>query len=676
MTRGPLSRVLDNLQRTIGPADSADSDARLMERFITHGDEHAFASLLRRHGPMVYGVCRRVLGNVDDAEDVFQATFLVLVRRARSLRSQASVGSWLYGVAYRTALEARRAMARRRAKEAQAPAPTTPTDQAVLDELRDVLDRELARLPERYRQVIVLCDLQGEGRKDAARRIGCPEGTVASRLAKARTLLASRLTRHGFALSAAALASALAATAASASVPPALMMSTVQAASAGAIAAPVAALVEGVLQAMFMSKLKSATLALLLIAVLGTGIGMVTREVLAAPAPLRPLPDPAPAVHRNPVEPVATATGGGDETPRTRPDFFGQIVSVGNDAKTITLKVGAGVAGGRPQTADITLTAKTKLLFSGVGVGGAKLTRGYWAQVWTVAGKKDTADRISVRGNEGVRSPPSVAGVVVSEPKDVNEPTFDLALRDRGDADKTIEIHITAKSHVVYSNVGKDGACPVNGYQAQVWFKEGSKDTATRASFTGSAITTERGAPEPKPDSAGRVVGVSKDGTVLTLALAPRDRGDEPIKQQIKLSDKTITAYFQVGPNGAEPTEGYMARVWLADGSKDTPGKIIFQGVPKEPPTLRGKVTAIAKDGNSITLESPAKERGAAPESLTVKLTPKTKLTFQNVGPDGALLTEGYVAQVLLADGSTDTAAHVLLSPAPTAAAGERERRE
>src|SRR5205807_9716582 len=106
--RGPLTRVRDELQRAIEPADPGDSDARLLERFIGQGDEQAFAALVRRHGPMVHGVCRRVVGNADDAKDVFQATFLVLVRKARSLRRTASVGSWLYGVAYRTALEARR----------------------------------------------------------------------------------------------------------------------------------------------------------------------------------------------------------------------------------------------------------------------------------------------------------------------------------------------------------------------------------------------------------------------------------------------------------------------------------------------------------------------------------------------------------------------------------------
>ncbi len=292
MTRGPLSRVLDELQRTMGSAEAGDSDARLMERFIRHADEQAFVSLLRRHGPMVYGVCRRVLGNVDDTEDAFQATFLVLVRQAQSLRVLASVGSWLYGVAHRTALEVRRAMARRRAKEAQAPPRAATTDQAFLADLRDVLDLELARLPERYRQVIVLCDLEGQRRKDVARRLRCPEGTVASRLAKARSLLAARLARHGLTLSTAALGTALAAEA-SACVPPSWLPATLAAAqhiaahaagTAGVVSARVASLVQGVCRTMLVKKLMKLGAIVLVVAILGSAAGTLYIQMAAAQA--------------------------------------------------------------------------------------------------------------------------------------------------------------------------------------------------------------------------------------------------------------------------------------------------------------------------------------------------------------------------------------------------------
>jgi RNA polymerase sigma factor (sigma-70 family) len=220
---------------------------------------------------MVLGVCRRVLANDHDAEDAFQATFLVLVRKAASIRTLRSVGSWLHGVAYRTAREARRARARRRALEAQAPA-RAETPPATGDDLRAVLDREVARLPEAYRAALVLCDLEGKDRKEVARRLGCPEGTVASRLARARSLLAARLTRQGLAPAVVPLTALFAQDLAAAAVPASIVESTLRAAqgvvaghaaAAEGISAGVAALVEKVLKAMLLTKLKFVTAAVL-----------------------------------------------------------------------------------------------------------------------------------------------------------------------------------------------------------------------------------------------------------------------------------------------------------------------------------------------------------------------------------------------------------------------------
>src|SRR6516164_632310 len=136
------------------------TDGNLLDLYVRQKDEAAFEALVRRHGPMVLGVCRRILGNGPDAEDAFQATFLVLVRKAASIRPAGMVGNWLYGVAHRTALEARRSAAKRRAKEAQV-APRTETPGDNLAHLRPLLDQELDRLPDKYRAALVLCDLQG-----------------------------------------------------------------------------------------------------------------------------------------------------------------------------------------------------------------------------------------------------------------------------------------------------------------------------------------------------------------------------------------------------------------------------------------------------------------------------------------------------------------------------------
>jgi RNA polymerase sigma factor (sigma-70 family) len=256
MVTGRLGQVIRQLNGVL----DATADGQLLERFLTGKDEAAFETLVRRHGPMVLGVCRRVLGHVHDAEDAFQATFLVLARRAASVRRCASLGNFLYGVAHRTALQARRAARRRRAHEAKAMSRQQPPDDA-WDDLREVLDLELQRLPEKYRAALVLCDLEGRPRKEAARHLGLPESTVASRLATARRTLARRLTQRGLALSGGALAAALVHKA-SAAVPAPLVSSTVHAAaavaagSAAVAVTPAAALMNEVNKAMLISKLK------------------------------------------------------------------------------------------------------------------------------------------------------------------------------------------------------------------------------------------------------------------------------------------------------------------------------------------------------------------------------------------------------------------------------------
>ncbi|WZO98651.1 sigma-70 family RNA polymerase sigma factor [Isosphaeraceae bacterium EP7] len=176
------------------------SDGRLLEQFVASRDEFAFERLLERHGPMVWGVCRRVLGDHHDAEDAFQAAFLVLARKAASVSPRESVGGWLHGVATRTARKARTTAARRKAREhrlASWTRPNSATEAAPTHDLAALLDIELARLPESQRSAIVLCDLEGRTRAEAARHLGWPAGTLASRLARGRARLAARLARRG-----------------------------------------------------------------------------------------------------------------------------------------------------------------------------------------------------------------------------------------------------------------------------------------------------------------------------------------------------------------------------------------------------------------------------------------------------------------------------------------------
>ncbi|HZU39007.1 MAG TPA: sigma-70 family RNA polymerase sigma factor, partial [Gemmataceae bacterium] len=280
-----MHAILHQLRRAaLLSVGDGPADAQLLEAFLNQRDELAFEALVRRHGPMVLAVCRRVTGNAHDAEDAFQATFLVLARKAASLRSRQLLPGWLYRIAYRTALNTRAMTKKRRAKEQQAalqPRPD-PSDDAVPEELLARLDEALNRLPDRYRLPVVLCELQGHSRKQAAQLLGLPVGTVSWRLAHARKLLAQRLARYGTMLSAGAVTAVLSQSAASAVPATLVRAATMQALATGAIPVPIQALTEGVLKAMLLSKLKIVW-AVALAAVVGTGaVGLMYRPAVAA----------------------------------------------------------------------------------------------------------------------------------------------------------------------------------------------------------------------------------------------------------------------------------------------------------------------------------------------------------------------------------------------------------
>ncbi|HEV2947712.1 MAG TPA: sigma-70 family RNA polymerase sigma factor [Gemmataceae bacterium] len=290
-----LSPVIDQLRRSTLIRDGAGlTDGQLLSRFIERRDEAAFEALVRRHGPMVLGVGRRLLRNHHDAEDTLQATFLVLVRRAASIAPPEKLANWLYGVAYRTALKAKATNIKRAVKERQAMSqPDSPAPPDPWRELLPLLDQELSRLPDKYRLPIVLCDLEGQSIKDAARNLDWPQGTLAGRLARARALLAKRVARHGLVLSVGTLTALLSQHIASASVPSSIIFSTVQAAgfgaaassAAGLISADVAALTKGVLKSMLLSKLKTATAVFLTLGVIGLGGGAISYSLMAGEEP-------------------------------------------------------------------------------------------------------------------------------------------------------------------------------------------------------------------------------------------------------------------------------------------------------------------------------------------------------------------------------------------------------
>jgi RNA polymerase sigma factor (sigma-70 family) len=289
MANGQLRTAVRHLCRAVDSEVGGVSDADLLERFLARRDEAAFELLVRRHERMVLGVCRRVLRHAQDAEDAFQATFLVLVRKGGSISKREVLAGWLYRVAYRVALRAHARSLRRSARETpagtlpEAPAPAAPPAEDA--DLRPLLDQEVSRLPEKYRVPVVLCYLEGQTYEEAARHLGCSRGTVSTRLTRARELLRKRLSRRGLALSAGALTTVLA----PAPAPAALVTATVKTGMlvatgqsiVGLVSAQVAGITEGVLRAMFLTKIKTVTAVLLAVALLGAGLTGLTYRAMA-----------------------------------------------------------------------------------------------------------------------------------------------------------------------------------------------------------------------------------------------------------------------------------------------------------------------------------------------------------------------------------------------------------
>jgi RNA polymerase sigma factor (sigma-70 family) len=252
--------LVQMLERWAGSPE-CDTDSSFLARFLSQRDESAFAALVHRHGPLVYGTCLRLLGNRADADDAFQAVFFVLARRAQVLKRDRSVGPWLHGVALRVAKKLRGQIVRRRLREMSAARPERVEAAGPEDDFWAIIDEELARLSPSLREALVLCDLSGHSHSQAAASLGLAKGTITKRLAKARQELATRLRRRGITLGVGAV-STMIATEATASVPAALLLETVKQAvafSVGQVGGPVTVktLAEGVMSSLRFGVLKA-----------------------------------------------------------------------------------------------------------------------------------------------------------------------------------------------------------------------------------------------------------------------------------------------------------------------------------------------------------------------------------------------------------------------------------
>lgn len=363
----PLLRAIRRLATADELRDA--TDAELLGTYVENRNEAAFELLVHRHGDLVWRVCRHVLRDTQIAEDAFQATFLILVRKADSIARPELLANWLYGVAHRVAVRARKGMMRQQAR--QRPGVEFVTEQAVENDLSPLLQEELQRLPDKYRAPMLLCYLEGQTNEEAARQLAWPVGTLKVRLLRGRELLRRRLSRRGLILSAAALVAALG-DAPAAAAPPALVEQTIRAAAlyvagsaTGLLSARAVALTEGVLRTMCWTPARWMTVALVALGVFGAGL--LSLRTLAAdekPAPSKTPPTIVPM--KTDLEKlqgtwhVATLVIEGQKLPDGA-NASSKIVVQGNDFTTIsmgsayrgTFKVDADA---RPKTLDMHFT--------------------------------------------------------------------------------------------------------------------------------------------------------------------------------------------------------------------------------------------------------------------------------------------------------------------------------
>jgi RNA polymerase sigma factor (sigma-70 family) len=397
--------VVRHLRRVAAP--SAEGDAELLQRFVAAGDDDAFAELVRRLGPMVWGVCRRVLGSAADADDAFQATFLVLARRAGNLRRGAPVAGWLHGVAYHVALRARAAAIRRGSVERRAQprsGPEPPDTLLIRGELFAALDDELRRLPERDRDLLLRCDLDGDTHAVAAAALGCPLGSVARRLNRVRALMRERLVCRGVALAGISLV---------ATPPDALAASAARLAVLSALGSPLpagpASLAGAALRGVVAARAKLAVAAALVVGLLAvTAVGLARH----------PQPPPAPPADPGQTEKVLTDRSG-DPLPagalhrlgslRFRHDFTIFATALSNDGKTVATGTGFAVWLWDADTGQLKQTLKCRdqilggLAISPDGTTVAAIGHNCTLNRWDTATGKELTQRRLSPGGQGQR---------------------------------------------------------------------------------------------------------------------------------------------------------------------------------------------------------------------------------------------------------------------------------
>jgi RNA polymerase sigma factor (sigma-70 family) len=620
---GTIREVFDRVRDS-----AARGDGELLARYRRDRDQDAFGSLVRRHGPMVLGVCRRVLRDSHAAEDAFQATFVVLARKADAVRPPERLAPWLYGVAYRTALKARGRAFRRQqveqayvAEVANRPAPTS----GEAAELLPVIDEQLNALPEKYRTPLLLCALQGLNKAEAAERLGLPEGTISSRLARAREMLRDRLTRRGVAVPAAALAGLLSADSLRAAVPPALADAASGFGAGTALASPtVLSLAHEVTRSMTLLKLKALCAVALCATLAGGGFGLYAihadEKKPAKPTGDKPVIKPE-GERPKPAKPDGQKPG----QPRLRKSG-GQVAGV--NAKEGTLMLAIKGDGGIVERL-VKVAPDARVFIDDKQAKLADVPKNSFAALLLAAGKEGelpTATEVRVTGRTaiGVIKEAGANGIALQSEK------------------KPQEFKIDSGTKVT-----------VNGRPAKAAdLKAGDKVVVVLKADDSAALSVAAGekrgdGDKPRPDGerpakyrqfGGRVVSVDANARTVTLAA----KGDAGQPMVVKLTADAKVLVDGKEAKLADVPKGAPAVFTLAsakDGQPREASELVVSG-----PTFGGSVKQI--DAGSITVGNEKTDR-------VLKLSAATKVTIDGKAAKLADLKTGDRVQVTLSADET-----------------------
>jgi RNA polymerase sigma factor (sigma-70 family) len=639
--------------------DTAErGDGELLTLYRTDRDQDAFGSLVRRHGPMVLGVCKRVLRDVHAADDAFQATFLVLAKKADSVRPPDRLAPWLYGVAYRTALKARGRAFRRQQVEQRYATEMTNRERSSPDEATDVqpiIDEQLNALPEKYRTPLVLCALQGLNKAEAAARLGLPEGTVSSRLARAREMLRDRLARRGFVVPLVALGAVLTADTLQAAVPPALAVSAAEVATGAALVpTTILTLSNEVLQSMILLKLKTLCAVVMSVTLAGGGFGVYAiradekkpAQPGEKPATQPVKPGEKPAVKPDGEKPKPANPDG--EKPKPKPDgdkprvskTGGKVASV--DAKENTLMLALKGDSGIVEKM-VRVGADAKITIDGKEAKLADVPKNSTAALLLAPGKEGelpTATEVRVTGG-------SFNGVVAK----VDNATIILEGDKAARAIKTTD----------------DTRITVNGKAAKLAdIKAGDKVAIVLKADESAALTVATGAkpegekpakPVDKPARFGGKVA-SVDAATRTIMLAGKGEGGKEIPVKIT-ADAKITIDGKDAKIG-DIQKGVLATFNLSsakDGQPRESNEVIVAGI-----TFGGTIKQI--DATSLTVGNEKTDR-------VMKLAPGGKVM---IGEKEGKLADLKVGDRVSVTMTSDESAAVLVQSGVKKPTGDKEK--